>query len=212
MPPRFRGDQGQAFPIYIMMVAGLLFLALAFFAVGQASATRNGAQGAADAAALAAAQEARNNLLPGFDLELLDPEGWQDLLHGGGFDLAGSCGRAADLAAANDSTITDCPPPTLTNEFTIEIESNYTVGNSVIPGTEVRRATALATAVIEPRCGLVTPAAPGNERPPGADEDGEEPVPVEFTCDGGEMVEFDPLHPTPWLDLGKLLFSVHLVD
>ncbi|MEK8172388.1 hypothetical protein NKH77_33525 [Streptomyces sp. M19] len=33
-------DAGQAFPIYITAVAGLLFLALAFFAVGQAGATR----------------------------------------------------------------------------------------------------------------------------------------------------------------------------
>ncbi|WP_194292244.1 pilus assembly protein TadG-related protein [Streptomyces jumonjinensis] len=37
------------------MVAGLLFLALAFFAVGQAGASRNGTQSGADAAALAAA-------------------------------------------------------------------------------------------------------------------------------------------------------------
>lgn len=54
-----RPDAGQAFPIYIMMVAGLLFLALAFFAVGKASALRNEAQGAADASALAAGQSAR---------------------------------------------------------------------------------------------------------------------------------------------------------
>ncbi|MCP3819067.1 pilus assembly protein TadG-related protein [Streptomyces sp. A3M-1-3] len=209
---RLRCDQGQAFPIYIMMVAGLLFVALAFFAVGQASATRNGAQGAADAAALAAAQEARSNLIPGFDLERLDPEGWEDLLDGNGFDLTGACGRAADLAASNDSTVVECLPPTLANEFTVEIETNYTVGNSVIPGTEDRHAAASATAVIEPRCDLLPRPVPGNDQPPGDDESGEERTPVEFRCDGGETVEFDPLDPISWTDLGKFLFSVRLAD
>ena len=55
-------DDGQAFPIYITVVGGLLFLAFAYFAVGQAAVNRNGAQTAADAAALAAAQEARDQL------------------------------------------------------------------------------------------------------------------------------------------------------
>lgn len=64
MTAKPRGDAGQAFPIYVVMVAGLLFLAFAFFAVGKASATRNEAQGAADAAALAAAQDARDTLGP----------------------------------------------------------------------------------------------------------------------------------------------------
>lgn len=70
---RHRSDQGQAFPIYIAMVAGLLFLAFAFFAVGKASVTRNGAQGAADAAALAAAQQARDEIGPAFLGVLLLP-------------------------------------------------------------------------------------------------------------------------------------------
>jgi hypothetical protein len=42
--PRRYGDAGQAFPIYIVVVGGLLFLAFAYFAVGQAAANRNGAQ------------------------------------------------------------------------------------------------------------------------------------------------------------------------
>ncbi|MEK8144688.1 pilus assembly protein TadG-related protein [Streptomyces sp. M10(2022)] len=56
------------------MVVGLLFLAFAFFAVGQASATRNGAQGAADAAALAAAQDARDGMRLPFLAALESPE------------------------------------------------------------------------------------------------------------------------------------------
>ncbi|MGV9241848.1 pilus assembly protein TadG-related protein, partial [Streptomyces nigra] len=57
--PHRRGDTGQAFPIYITVAAGLLFLAFAYLAVGQAAANRNGAQTAADAAALAAALDTR---------------------------------------------------------------------------------------------------------------------------------------------------------
>jgi hypothetical protein len=63
--PRLAGDAGQAFPIYITAVAGLLFLALALFAVGQAGATRNGGQTAADAAALGAAEDFRAQLRKG---------------------------------------------------------------------------------------------------------------------------------------------------
>jgi hypothetical protein len=44
MPDPERADAGQAFPIYITVVAGLLFLALAYLAVGQAAATRSEAQ------------------------------------------------------------------------------------------------------------------------------------------------------------------------
>jgi len=42
------------------VIAGLLFLAFAFFAVAQAGTVRNGGQSAADAAALAAAQDDRD--------------------------------------------------------------------------------------------------------------------------------------------------------
>lgn len=76
------GDRGQAFPIYVVALVGLLFAALALFVVGQASVTRSNAQGAADAAALAAARDARDHLLPGLDLALLKPEEWEDVLGG----------------------------------------------------------------------------------------------------------------------------------
>ena len=62
MRVRRYGDSGQAFPIYITVVGGLLCLALAYFAVGQAAVNRNGAQSAADAAALAAALNTRDEL------------------------------------------------------------------------------------------------------------------------------------------------------
>jgi len=82
MPPRGRGDAGQAFPIYITVVAGLLFLAFAYLAVGQAAANRNGAQTAADAAALAAAQDTRDQLAELWKLDVKDPAKWWDIFHG----------------------------------------------------------------------------------------------------------------------------------
>ena len=90
-----------------MVVAGLLFLAFAYLAVGQAAANRNGAQTAADAAALAAAQETRNQMA-GDWLEVVDdPTKWQDILDGDNavFD---ACWRAYELADQNDATVEGC--------------------------------------------------------------------------------------------------------
>jgi Flp pilus assembly protein TadG len=47
------------------MTVILLFAALAFFVFARAASVRNGAQSAADAAALAAAQDARDELVDG---------------------------------------------------------------------------------------------------------------------------------------------------
>lgn len=82
MPPRRYSDAGQAFPIYITVVAGLLFLAFAYLAVGQAAVNRGGAQTAADAAALAAAQDTRDQLAGVWKLDVLDPTKWQDIFRG----------------------------------------------------------------------------------------------------------------------------------
>lgn len=64
------------------MVAGLLFLAFAYFAVGQAAVNRNGAQTAADAAALAAAQETRDGLADLWVADVLDPSKWLGIFEG----------------------------------------------------------------------------------------------------------------------------------
>ncbi|WP_448699800.1 pilus assembly protein TadG-related protein [Streptomyces avidinii] len=63
-------------------MAGLLFAALAYFTIGKAAIVRSNAQGAADAAALAAAREGRDSLLPGIDLATLSPEDWEQVLLG----------------------------------------------------------------------------------------------------------------------------------
>ncbi|MEV6312987.1 pilus assembly protein TadG-related protein [Streptomyces sp. NPDC051840] len=215
-----RSDQGQAFPIYIVMVAGLLFLAFAFFAVGKASATRNGAQGAADAAALAAAQEARDEIGPAFLGSLLLPGGLNDFF-GNHYISGAPCAQAQRLAASNNADVVGgCGWQSRfqRDEVTVRVETRNTVGDTVLPGTESRHATATATAVIEFRCSWKAPEKPseGSEPPPGDDEaeDGkpENPGPFTFHCDGRDRFEIDPLHPDPWAELGEALFAVHLTD
>lgn len=99
-------DRGQAFPIYVMMVAGLLFLALAFFAVGKASALRNGAQGAADASALAAAQSTRERFEAPF-IAALWANSIESFLNS---PFAPACDAAQGLASDNDAELLDCFP------------------------------------------------------------------------------------------------------
>ncbi|MFD7442510.1 pilus assembly protein TadG-related protein [Streptomyces sp. NPDC059909] len=214
-----RSDRGQAFPIYIMMVAGLLFLALAFFAVGKASATRNGAQGAADAAALAAAQEARDQMGPGFLAALLLPGGLDDFFEGNHFGPGAPCNRAQYFAAENRADVVTggCQWDSgfKRDEVTVEVKTRYTVGDSVIPGTETRHATAKATAVVEFRCSW-KPAdkegKPGNGGDPDKDKEKDKPGPIEFKCDGRDSFKLDPLDLDPWEELAEVFFAVHLVD
>ncbi|MFI6862547.1 pilus assembly protein TadG-related protein [Streptomyces sp. NPDC050421] len=221
-------DRGQAFPIYIVMVAGLLFLAFAFFAVGQASATRNGAQGAADAAALAAAQEARKDLALPFLAALREPNGLNDFLANHRYFEAG-CWKARQLASANSSHLhSDEPfrrPPCgwdegfLRDRVTASVETDYTVGSSVIPSTKSTHGKATATAVIEFRCSPKLKDAPSDD--PGSDDggDGDDkggkpdlPIPT-LDCDGQDGgLEVDPAHPELWDDLAKTIFAVHLID
>ncbi|MFG2717381.1 pilus assembly protein TadG-related protein [Streptomyces sp. NPDC048416] len=199
MTSRFHGDQGQAFPIYVVMVAGLLFLAFAFFAVGQASATRNGAQGAADSAALAAAQRAREELGPKVLLALTTPGGLDDIFKDDGA-IALAHDEAVNFAARNHADLREWDPqPGGVGQFrfTVGVRTQYTVGKTVIPGTEQDHATADATAVIQLRCGLPPSNGDGNDPKP--------PPPVTITCDGKDM----PVDPLP--DLEKI-FTVKLVD
>lgn len=212
-------DRGQAFPIYVVMVAGLLFLAFAFFAVGQASATRNGAQGAADAAALAAAQDARDelqrNLLetvlaPGSKLPL---DLLEDLLNGNGFGAGQGCAEAQRFAARNESDVTGCTRTQFPDDgYTVEVKTRYTVGTSVVPGTETKHATAEATAVLKPRCSLELADRPGNKPPDDGkgEDEGKIKLPITLKCDLKDLT-IDPKN----LDIfpsAADLFTVRLAD
>ncbi|GAA3220613.1 pilus assembly protein TadG-related protein [Streptomyces sp. NPDC006186] len=132
------------------MVGGLLLLAFAYLAVGQAAANRNGAQTAADAAALAAAMDTRDQLADQWLTEVGEPKHWQDIFDGD-VPVDPSCWRAHELAAQNEADVETCTPAGLLG-YTVEVKTDRPVGESVIPGTEKQYATASATAVIEPMC------------------------------------------------------------
>ncbi|WP_367657988.1 pilus assembly protein TadG-related protein [Streptomyces sp. TG1A-8] len=178
-------------------MAGLLFLALAYLAVGQAAVNRNGAQTAADAAALAAAQEARDQLAGQWLNDVLDPAKWQDVFDGKAH-IDDPCWRAGQLAAQNDARLNACDSPRLLS-YQVEVEANKSVGDSVVPGTEDIRSTESATAVIEPLCTFDLP---------GEDTGGEE-LP-RLTCKGRDW----DLEPDDHAGLPNAedLFDVHLTD
>jgi hypothetical protein len=179
------------------VVAGLLFLAFAYLAVGQAAANRNGAQTAADAAALAAALDTRDQLAGKWVEDVLDPTKWQAIFDGNGVEYDG-CGRADQLAAQNDAGLNDCWSPKLL-EYAVEVQTNKTVGDSIVPGTEDKKSTASATAVIEPLCTFELPG-----------EDAGDDVLPQLTCRDKNW----ELDPDDLIDLPdpEDLFDVHLVD
>ncbi|MCX4883301.1 pilus assembly protein TadG-related protein [Streptomyces sp. NBC_00847] len=196
MRPRRYGDAGQAFPIYITVVGGLLFLAFAYFAVGQAAVNRNGAQTAADAAALAAAQKTRDQLAGAWVENVLDPTKWQEVFDGDG--AVAYCWRADQLAAQNAAHTTACEPGLL--DYRVEVQTDKPVGESIVPGTERHYAHASARAVIEPLCTF----------PPPAEDAGDDVLP-RLSCKGRGDWDLDPKHLTD-LPGPEDLFDVHLAD
>jgi hypothetical protein len=177
------------------VVAGLLFLAFAFLAVGQAGANRNGAQTAADAAALAAAMDTRDQLAGQWLDNVLDPGKWQAIFDGDVQLTGNSCDRAYQLADRNDAEAT-CTPDGLLG-YTVSARTRKSVGHSIVPGTERFHSTAHATAVIEPLCTFKPPA-----------EDAGDDVLPRLTCKDRDW-DLDPHHLTD-LPKPKDLFDVHL--
>lgn len=206
-------EAGQAVPIYITVVASLLFLAFAYFVVGQASASRNGAQSAADAAALAAAQDARDQLRKGLLDSILTPGNWDDLLKGKKFGTFGACQEAQRFASQNKSNVTDCQRLSgWRNGFTVKVKTKESLGETVVPGTENTHMTAKATAVIEPRC-TFKPDEDEQEDSEGSDEGGDEDKPVfpgKLKCDGKDRF-IDPENLDLFPDAADL-FTVRLSD
>jgi hypothetical protein len=176
---------------------------LAFFVFAQAASARSGAQSAADAAALAAAQQAREDLLLDFSdaIEAGDDAwlDWLDLLDG--LPADGATAAAQELAAANESTVLGGAQPTEAGGFPgfrVEVQTDYTVGDSIIPGTESLPATAQATAVVQPRCDVDLDADPAK--------------PVTLDCDG-QPVDIDPDNFDPDdLPDASVMFSVRLAE
>lgn len=180
------------------MVGGLLLLAFVYLAVGQAAANRNGAQTAADAAALAAALDARDKLTDDWVENILDPEQWQDIFEGRGIP-PGACGRAQELAAQNNANASCTLKPGLPPGYRVDVKTTEPVGDSIVPGTENIHSTATATAVIEWRCDFDLPG-----------EDADDEALPELRCDDADW-QLDPENlddlPGP-----EDLFDVHLTD
>lgn len=181
--------------LYGTVIAGLLFAAFAFFTVAQAGTVRNGGQSAADAAALAAAQEDREQFYDGFLDALDDDDAWQDWLDGLGDITGDGCGEADRFAARNRSDVLGCDQVSREDDpgYTVRIQTRFDTGETFIPGTDHKKAKATATAVVRPLCDF--------------DEDAEE---IEFTCDGEDFT-IDPDDEDTDLKPSDL-FSVVLVD
>ncbi|MFF3287932.1 pilus assembly protein TadG-related protein [Streptomyces sp. NPDC003023] len=202
-------DRGQATPLYMAAVVGLLFLVLVYLAFGQADVTRNGTQTAADAAALAAAQESRDEfVLADFLDELEDifdgdvPPGTPD-----------GCARAVDFAARNDA-VADYGDCARLNDgrwgFTVDVRSRKSMGNSIIEGTGNKHATATATAVVEPRCTFTADEGEDPKPGEGDEDDQQKPSPGKLVCDSKDWV-IDPENLDLLPDMADL-FTVRLAE
>ncbi|GAA3928005.1 hypothetical protein GCM10022244_41420 [Streptomyces gulbargensis] len=203
-------------------MAGLLFLSFVYFVVGQAAALRSDAQTAADAAALAAVQNARDQLRDGWLAVILDPGQWPRFVEAEAeaYRDAPACDSAIAFAARNDAVLArrDCVHLAgASGGYRVTVRTVDTVGSSTVPGTEHRKAVASAAAVIVPKCSFTRPEpepepepAPGPSSPsPDVTED-EEPGPIaELVCDDLAW-EVDPDNPT--LPPAEDLFTVHLTD
>ncbi|MEV0095997.1 pilus assembly protein TadG-related protein [Streptomyces sp. NPDC050738] len=188
-------------PIYVVVVGSLLFLAFAYFAFAQAAVARNGAQSAADASALAAAQDVRDELADGFINALGNPaDATKWLLIELPLQGTGEA-AAAQLAADNKATLDGLAPTTVKGypAFRASITTNYTAGKSILPVTSESHAKAHAVAVIEPRCTLTS---------------GDADDFIEFDCGGDQPPwKIDPKHLNDIaLPEAKDLFSVHLAE
>ncbi|TDC21085.1 hypothetical protein E1265_18950 [Streptomyces sp. 8K308] len=136
-------------------------IALVFFVFAQAAVLRSGGQSGADAAALAATTEARDQLYERF-LDAIEDEGededaLDEILSGMDFETGSACGAADRLATRNDATVGSCDPHE--TGYLVTVTTTDTLGDTVIPGTDGSRATARGRAVIEGLCRTTTKEA-----------------------------------------------------
>ncbi|WP_405899630.1 pilus assembly protein TadG-related protein [Streptomyces sp. NBC_00727] len=206
-------ESGQATPLYIAAVTGLLFVALIFLTFGEADIQRNGAQGAADAAALAAAKESRSLLAPDLEAHLADPDYLDSVFNAAFAGVPGAaCGKASEFAALNKASGVRCRP--LTDGrwgYEVSLTSDKGMSTNVIPGTAGKKAKAVAVAVVEPRCTFIP--APDSDPDEGPDPTPDTPdTPIgRVRCDDGLEWGIDPEGTESMPDMADL-FSVHLAE
>ena len=201
----YSSESGQAAPLYIVMVASLLFLALAFFAVGQAGATRNSAQSAADAAALAAAQESRRSVPASSWGTSLTRTSWTTSSTVTQWVRGGCEARPALLPRMRPTGWPmRCEPGAADGVSPFTLSPKQTVGDSILPGTEGEYGQAQATAIVETPMQLRRRARRRHLRPPRAmrgissPEEGDAPQvasPGLLDCEDSAPWEIDPEHP-----------------
>ncbi|MFE6978863.1 pilus assembly protein TadG-related protein [Streptomyces sp. NPDC057682] len=151
---RLRNEAGQAAPLYITAVTGLLFLALIFFAFGEGDVKRNGAQSAADSAALAAAKESRSLLKLDLKAHVMDRAYYIAVFNAPfvGFD---GCVNAMSFAAQNDSTARCRGLYDGRWGYHVVAKSNKRMTANLVPGVKGKRAEAEATSAVINRCKFV---------------------------------------------------------
>ncbi|WP_129840765.1 hypothetical protein [Streptomyces sp. RFCAC02] len=202
------------------MVTICLLVALTFFVFAQAASLRNGGQSAADAAALAAAQEARDTLFDDLIEAVADGEGdLSAILQAQDVETA-ACSAAQDLAGRNGASVEECVKLDGRAGYRVTVRTEASVGDTIIPGTEGRHAVLEAVAVIE---GLCT-AESGDESDPGETPDDDDPgdgedegggeqddaTPVTLDCEDREWVIDPDDNDTGDLPDPRDLFRVHL--
>lgn len=204
-------------------MVGLLFFALVIFAFGQADAARNSNQSAADSAALAAAQKSRDQLKPLFLANVLDPGWLEGILNGSITGRYDGCAQASRFAELNDAGTIDCE--WLRDGrwgFSVVVQSNKTMGKSILPGTD-KPAKSRAIAVVEPRCSFQPVPGAGSPSPrptttlpapPGGGSGGngghKPPSPGTISCDDRDW-QIDPDHLDLLPDMADL-FTVRLAE
>ncbi|KOV82205.1 hypothetical protein ADL01_10655 [Streptomyces sp. NRRL WC-3618] len=150
---------------------------------------------------MAAAQDARDELVETLTGAIGQGDDWLDWLNGQNPPGAGATAAAQTLAAENDATVQGGAEPVVRDGhpgFRVAVKTTNTVGASIIPGTESMHARAHAVAIIQPRC----------EFDPAADPT----KPIALDCDG-QTVDIDPVDfdPDDFPD-ASVLFSVHLAE
>ncbi|MFF5333112.1 pilus assembly protein TadG-related protein [Streptomyces sp. NPDC013181] len=210
-------------------MVGLIFVALVFLAFGEADVRRNGAQGAADAAALAAAKDSRSLLESDLRSHITDPAYFQSVFDARFPGPAGNaCGKASEFAALNKAADVRCR--SLSDGrwgYEVSLKSAEGMSVNIVPGTAGKHATAVAVAVVEPRCTFTpepgsdpTPdpdptsgedATPDPDATPDGDSDEDSKAIGRVRCDGGRDWAVVPENLTQMPDVADL-FSVHLAE
>ncbi|WP_433340737.1 pilus assembly protein TadG-related protein [Streptomyces sp. CA-253872] len=188
-------------PLFIWASGAVLFAAFVLYVFAQAAVLRNSAQSAADAAALAAAQDKRDELVDGLVGAVGGDGDWARWLSGQALSTKASRAAAERLAADNGASVVDLQGVDVRGlpGYEAYVRTNSTIGATLVPGTDGKHATARATAVVRPRCE--------------ADADSDSSKEISFTCSQGKSFIFDvdTFDPADLPD-ASVMFAVSLAD